>query len=530
MEWLLKTSWLNCGFVKRYCANLSKLNLMTPMKTVKLLFATLIFALCYSNVNAQQTNETQRQISLEECIEMALKHNLDIQIERLNPAIQRSILESSYGVYDPLLTLGYNRIGFNNPGDYQQTWWGPLKQRAGEREYNDYLYSTVEGKLPFGTYYSIPIEYNRSFGSDTLWDTYTGIIGIELRQPLLKGAMIDEERWTIMVEKKNLKMTEQFLQFQIMYIISLVEQAYYELIYAKENVRVQETALAFAERLYKDNLAKVKAGALIPRDEKFAESEVAMRKADILEAMHLVTLQESILKNLMTDDLENWKNVRLIPAAPLIAVPQKFDIQESWRLGLSQRPDIMQLKTSVQISDLDIRFYKNQKLPDVSLVGRYGHNALSTKAENMFADSWSPRYPDYMYGVEVVFPWSNREVKAKLRQSKEMREQAELMVKKLEQEVMVQIQDAISFAKTSYDRIDATRQSRIAAEIAVAVEEKKYQNGASTAYLVLEYQNNLVMARLAEVRALVDYNIALSTLAFGEGTILDKLKIKIDFE
>jgi outer membrane protein TolC len=342
--------------------------------------------------------------------------------------------------------------------------------------------------------------------------------------------MIDPERWMIMVNKKNLKMSEQFLQFQIMYIISLVEHAYYELIYAKENVKVQETALAFAERLYKDNLAKVKAGALIPRDEKFAESEVAMRKADILEAMHLVKLQESILKNLMVDDLENWKDVRIVPAAPLIAIPQKFDIQESWQLGLSQRPDIMQLKTSVQISDLDIRYYKNQKLPDLSLVGRYGQSAISTGAENMFADSWSPRYPDYMYGVEVVFPWSNREVKAKLRQSKEMREQAELMVKKLEQEVMVQIQDAVSFAKTSYDRIEATRQARIAAEIAVAVEEKKYQNGASTAYLVLEYQNNLVLARLAEIRALVDYNKALTSLAFGEGTILDKLKIKIDFE
>jgi len=148
----------------------------------------------------------------------------------------------------------------------------------------------------------------------------------------------------------------------------------------------------------------------------------------------------------------------------------------------------------------------------------------------MFADSWSPRYPDYLYGVEVVFPWSNREVKAKLRQSKEMREQAELRVKKLEQDIMVQIQDAISFAKTSYDRIDATRQARIAAEIAVAVEEKKYQNGASTPYLVLEYQNNLVLARLAEIRALVDYNKALVSLAFGEGTILDKLKIKIDVE
>ncbi|MGC8743559.1 MAG: TolC family protein [Verrucomicrobiia bacterium] len=497
------------------------------MKTVRGLIAVIL--LIGFGALAQQTNEVQRQISLEECIEMALKHNLDIQIERLNPKIRQSILEASQAVYDPLISMGYSREHMESPGKYIDFFGSPLKVEGGHDNY-DNLNLSVTGKLPFGTTYSVPIEYTRQYGSSFPWDQYGGSVGIQLRQPLLKDAAIDSERWTILVNKKNLKVSEFGLRYQMINVISAVRQAYYELVYARENVKVQEKGLELAERLYKDNVAKVKAGVLLPMDEKLAESEVATRRSDLINAWHLVTVQENMLKNMVVDDLDSWKDVRLVPAEPLIAIPQRFDLQESWRIGLASRPDLAQMKISVEIRDLDIRYYKNQKLPDVSLVGQYANSAINTGASGAFADSWTPRYPNYVYGVEVVFPWSNKQVKAKLRESKEMREQAELMVKKLEQDIMVQIQDAISLAKSSFERVDATRKARLYAEAALDAEEKKYQNGKSTSFFVLQYQRDLIAARLAEMRALVDYNKALTALAQAEGTILDRLNIKIDFE
>ncbi|MCX7872026.1 MAG: TolC family protein [Verrucomicrobiae bacterium] len=498
------------------------------MKSIRwlILLATLVFAF---QIGAQETNYVQRSISLEECIEMALKHNLDIQIMKLNPEIQRSILEFSKGVYDPVIKLGYNRTMETDPGNIKDFFGTPVREDR-TRNHFDNVYTSVEGKLPSGTMYSIPLEFNRSFGGTLPFDTYNGTIGIELRHPLLKNSSIDSERLAILVNKKNIKVSEFSLRYQVMTVVSTVEIAYYDLIFARENVKVMEKALELAEQLYKDNMAKVKAGVLLPLDEKQAESEISMRKSDLLRAWHLVYTTENLLKNLMTDDLEQWKNVRLIPTAPLIAVPQKFDLQESWRTGLSLRPDLAQLKTGVEINDLNIRFYKNQKLPDVSLVGRYGSSAIHTGAESMFADTWSQRNPDYIYGIEVVFPWSNKQTKAKLRESRQLREQSELQVKKLEQDIMVQIQDAISLAKTSFDRIDATRRARIFAEAALENEIKKLQNGKSTSFFVLQFQRDLIAARVAEIQALVDYNKALTTIATAEGSILDKLKIKLDFE
>lgn len=504
------------------------------MKTVRWLILLVAFVFAFQ-LRAQQTNEVQRSISLEECIEMALKHNLDIQISKLDPEIQRSILEFSKGVYDPVITLGYNRVMQTSPGEIQNFFGTPMRVGGGDHYYQDSLYTSVSGKLPFGTMYSIPLEFDRTFGgpgTGTRYngDVYAGNIGIELRHPLLKNSSIDSERLTIQINKRNIKISEHALKYQIMMVASMVELTYYDLMFARENVKVMEKALELAEQLYHDNVAKVKAGVLLPLDEKQAESEVSMRKADLLNAWHLVYTTENLLKNLITDDLENWKNVRLIPTAPLIAVPRQFDLQESWRAGLTLRPDLAQLKTGVEINDLNIRFYKNQKLPDLSLVGRYGSSAIHHGAESMFADTWSQRNPDYMYGIEIVFPWSNKQAKAKLRESRQLREQNELRVKKLEQDIMVQIQDAISLAKSSFDRIEATRKARLFAEAALDAETKKLQNGKSTSFFVLQFQRDLIAARVAEIQALVDYNKALTTLATAEGTILEQLKIKLDFE
>lgn len=498
------------------------------MKNIKWLIIT-VAVVGALGVYAQNTNEVKRQVSLEECIEMALKNNFDLQIERLNPKIQQSILEASEGVYDPVVSLGLNQRYNHSAGKFVDFFGSPIKIE-GSRNYFENLSLGVQGKLPFGMSYNIPLEWERQHGTSFPFDQYTGTVGIELRQPLLKDAAIDTERWQILVNKKNLKISEQGLRLQLINVISSVQLAYYELLYALENVKVQEKALELAEKLYANNVAKVKAGALPPLDEKQAESEVAMRKADLLNAWHLVKIQENMLKNLIVNDLESWQNVRLVPTAPLVAVPQRFDLQESWRTGLSLRPEIAQLKLMVERQDLDIQFYKNQKLPDVSLVGRYGNSAIHTGAEGVFADTWSQKHPNYLYGVEVIFPWSYKQVKAKLRQSREMREQAELQVKKLQQDIMVQIENAISLAKTSYDRVEATRQARIYAEAALDTEEKKLQNGKSTSFFVLQFQRDLTAARVAEIRALVDYNQALTRLAQAEGSILDKLNIKIEWK
>jgi outer membrane protein TolC len=495
---------------------------------------------------AQTTNVTLRTISLDECIEMALQNNFALRIERYNIELVRSDLKQAETLYDPLFnfrTRSAQRTSLNQA-------WSVIGERTVAKDHvnRDIMEFEVSGLGPMGLSYNLPLQFERTFGPnfkwleqdlskfpfityhDRLYKEYRATAAVELRQPLLKDFLIDGARRTVMVSKKLLKMSEYTYQVRMMEIITAVRLAYCDLIFARESVKVQEKALELAEKLLNDNKAKVRAGTLPPLDEKQAESQVAITRADLLSARQFLMTQENLLKNLITRDLPEWKNISLVPTELLVAVPEALDVQESWRTGFIKRPDLAQLRVDLERRDIEIRYRKNQTLPDLSLITSYGHNALGNGAEDLLYDVHKDKSPFYYYGIELSFPLGNREAKYRLAQRKDERAQAELVVQQLQQNIMVQIDDAISSAKSSFDRVAATRQASEYAELAWQAEQKKLENGKSTSFFVLQFQRDLTTARSQEIRALADYNKALARVAQAEGTALERLKINVQFK
>jgi len=495
------------------------------------------------SISAQTTNLTVRTISLNECIEMALHHNFDLRIERYNIEIARLDLRQLETVYDPQVSIESRQT---RNATLNQTFF-PDNQPTMGRSYDvtdsaDFLLSGIG---PMGMTYTLtPLSIRRNYGPNRTYRSmdwtgtsfnktyteYSGTAEIQLQQPLLRNFLIDGPRRDIMVSKKYLKMSEFNHRGRMIEIITLVRQAYYDLIFARENVTVQEKALELAQKLQSDNKAKVKAGTLPPLDEKQAESQVATTRADLLTARQLVGVQENLLKNMITRDLSAWKKVSLLPSESLVAVPEVFDVQESWRIGLSKRPDLAQLRVDVDRRDIEIRYRKNQALPALNLVGNYGHAALGTGTEDVLRGVNRNQSSYYFWGFELRFPWGSRQAKFNLQQARDQRAQAELFVQQLQQNIMVQIDDAINTAKTGFDRVAATRQAREYAEMALDAEQKKLENGKSTSFFVLQFQRDLTAARSLEIQALADYNKALATVAQAEGTTLERLKLNVEFK
>src|SRR5207249_6057115 len=224
--------------------------------------------------------------------------------------------------------------------------------------------------------YSLTTNYAGTISGLTPSEVSSGNIGfLQLRQPVLKNFWIDSTRLTIAINKRNLKISELDLRFQIMNTVTAVEQAYYNLIFALENVKVQEKALELAERLQSENKKKVEIGVLAPLDEKQAEAQVAQSRADLLAARNTLAIQQNVLKNLLTDDYKAIHDTELIPAESLVAVPQSFNLQESWEKGLSSRPDLLQQRLTLEKQGYIVRFQRNQLFPQLDLVGTYGFNA-----------------------------------------------------------------------------------------------------------------------------------------------------------
>lgn len=471
---------------------------------------------------AATPEQSVRELTLNECIEMALAHNLDIRIQQQNPMMDRFTLEGSYSAWDPRFTTRVSHSFNSSPGgtDAQGR---PLPSREIN---NESISPGLSGALPTGLTYDLSsggsFQDNNNVSSE-----YTSSAVITVTQPLLKNMWIDDARRSILINRRTIKSSELGVNLQAMNTVAAVEQAYYDLIFAEENVKVQTSALELAQRLLDENKKRVEVGALAPLDEKQAESQVAARQADLITANRQLSDQENALKRIIMDDFSAWRPVYIKPKDKLLPIAQTFDVQESWRLGIDARPDLAQSRIDLEKQDIQLRYTRNQLFPSLDLFGSFGQNGLGPNAGNVIRDIQEGENPRHSYGIMLTIPLGNRAARSAHNTAKAYKEQLLLRYKKLEQDTIVNIDNSVRLAQANYEQIDATRKAREYAEAALDAEQKKLANGKSTSFVVLQLQRDLTSARSAEIRALADYNKALSQLSLNEGTTLKRNNLEV---
>ena len=296
-------------------------------------------------------------------------------------------------------------------------------------------------------------------------------------------------------------------------------------------MKVQEKALELAVRLAQENKKRVEVGTLAPLDEKQAVAQAAGARADLLQAQRALAASENAFKRLLTDRFSELQPVELLPSDPLLAPVQAFNLQDSWNRGLTQRPDLLQAKLDLEKQGVILKYNRNQLFPELDLTGTYGHSAGGSEIREFsqgFDEIRMGNKPFYSYGAQISFPLGNTIPRSNYRISRMQLDQLVLGVKKLEQDILVVIDDAIKLAKASYERIQATREQREAAEAALDAEQKKLENGKSTNFEVLRLQRDLTSARYAEINALTEYNRNLAQLSLFEASTLERNKIDIN--
>jgi len=505
------------------------------MRPVAIALGTIL-AVSALTGNAQQ-REKVRALSLGECIRVALEHNLDIQIGRLDPQLAGFSLSGSYGSYDPTLSFNATHRYNLDPGGLDEQ----FRAYAGRESETDSVGASLGGLLPWGLNYSLGTSFSDNYGNLPLFDTNGVVIGrlpfdsansslgvFTMRQPLLKNFWIDSPRLQIFLNKKNLKISELGLRNQIITTVTEVEAAYYNLIYADENVKVQQKALELAERLVAENRRRVEVGALAPLDEKQAESQAAASRANMLDAEASRQTAERVLKALLSDDYNEWMDVRIEPTEALLALPSTLNRQESWRRGMEQRPDLLQARINVEKQTRVVSFQKNQLYPQLDLVGSFGYSGSEQEVSGAYSQIWDQDNPSYSYGVSVSIPLANTSERYSYKSAKVTKEQLQLQLRKLEQTILITIENAMADARISYERVSVTHQATQYADDALRAEQTKLEKGKSTSFVVLQLQSNLTAARSAEIRALADYNIALARLAQNEGDTLARRNIDLE--
>ena len=296
---------------------------------MKIIGASLIIAASLAGAGAQTNAPAVRALSLADCLTEAVRHNFDVRVERYEPEKSKAGLSAAYAGYDPLLNFStaheHNRYGGASTNGFAS---------------DNFFKSDLGGSLPlFGTTY----DFFGSAQDTTSRENTAGSMGVKLTQPLLKNFWIDNTRLLISAAKNNLKLSEQGLRQQLITTVTAVENAYYELIFARENVNVQQQALALAEKQLADDKIRVQYGTMaesggtIEQD----EAQVAQSRANLIAAQFTLASDQNALKNLITDDYSQWHGIAIEPAAKLEATPQSFDLQQSWNQALTQHEPLI---------------------------------------------------------------------------------------------------------------------------------------------------------------------------------------------
>jgi len=498
-------------------------------------------------LNGVWAQPKEKSLSLEDCILKTMRNNLSVAVEVLNPELADISVTRAKEKFIPSLSFGY---GTENTNSASFSWIDAAEQIT--TQFNDYAAQFVQ-LIPTGAELSVSLyayknDTNRKF--QTINPRYGSTLYFNFTQPLLKNFGFKVNRKEIIIAQNNRDISENQLQTVLLDTIYNVEEAYWNLVYNIENLKVKKQSLELAQDLLAKNKREVEVGTTAPIEILSAQSEVATREADILQAEAMVENSKDLLKTIinLAAEEEEEEDIEVIPVDKPTSEKREVTLEEALGVALENRPDLRASKIDVKSKEINLSHAKNQLLPDLSLRASYWSPGISgtqllyldndpfsgvvidtipgTSSEAL-KDTFKFRYKNWFVGVTLSIPLKTFLSRAEHAQAKTDLDQSVLKLKNQEQQIFLEIKTAVRTVQTDYKRVEAYRVARELAEKKLEAEEKKFKVGLTTNYIVLQYQRDLADAQSAELRAVIDYNLSLARLDKTLGMTLKNRNIRI---
>jgi outer membrane protein TolC len=469
-----------------------------------------------------------RRLSIDEAVRLALEQNLSLQVQRLNPQIQELAVTQAKTFWTPQLSSTISNANSTSPIS------SFLSGASSQLVSKNFRASVQESQsLPwYGSNYSVAWTNTRNADNSVFSSPNPSLassLEFSFTQPLLRNFKIDGNRQQVLISKKNREMSDVQLRQTVLATVRNVKSAYWDLAYAFDNLKVQQQSLDIARESLRDNKSRVAVGTMAPIDIVEAEAEVARNEEAVIVAEAQITRAEDALRQIVFDPKvpDFWGMTFELTDAPVFRA-RDVDLDAAVRAALDQRTDILNMRKQLESADINIRYYKNQALPDVSVKAGYGTSGQGG-TEYAFDNSFPPvvtgvvdrgwgsvlsqmfgnDFHNWSLAVTIGYPLGRSNAQAALAMAQVSRSQSELQLKNLELSVATQVRETARTLNTNRKRVEATRVSRELAERKLAAEQKKFEAGMSTNFQVIQAQRDLATARNSELQAVLDYNRSL---------------------
>lgn len=473
------------------------------------------------------------RLSLEECIGIALQSNPDLQVVAFEPEKSAADILASKGEFDPMASGMFTYMESSQQASAEYRLFGGI---SSIEMYRANWQFGLAGKLQWGTMYNVQFDLDKSESTyNRFIEEYNGGLTLTITQPLLRGRGTKANLARIKIAKLARDMSDLAVQQAVMETVAQVIKSYWDLVGAYESLRVQEEALANAERLLEISQKRFDIGTAAAIEVLQAKAGVATRQSEFISARSRIMDAEDLLKQMLNMRDEGlFSSKRIVPtdrpSAPEIDI-EEFKVideklEESIQLALERRPELQSAEIEIQSAEIERGRASNDLLPKVDVTGGVYQGARDHYLREIFYGVRDRSDNFYTYGVQGSLPIGNRAARGQYTRANLSARQAESRLEKTKQEVMLKVRMAMRALKTSQILIESNQEARKLQETNVAAEEKRLQLGVSTSYRVLQIQQDLTLAQTQEVSSRIAYEKALVDLRLAEGSILDQLGVE----
>jgi len=552
----------------------------------------------------QLIHDGKLELTLQDAVELALENSMDIAVQRYYPWIaDASILKAKAGgsgyatpggnfasstaflpslSYDPTVTstvlIDDRSTPVNNPL-ISGTGASGVSTLATLQTHTTQFNDQVTRGFETGT--NLTVSWNNSRTSSTstanLFNpAVQSTLTIGFSQALLNGFGIAVNTRNIRIANNNRKIADwAFAQLAITTITNTIT-AYWELVYARANVKVDEQAMTVSQKLYNDNKKQLDAGTMAPLDVTRAQSELATDRQNLIVARTVQLQDEQILKNAITKDplAPDVVDVEIIttdqPTQP--AVIENPSFEESLKEAFAKRPELQEQLYNLKNADIDIQATRNALLPSLTLSGQYSSVGLAgnspIKGAAVLSSSGVPivdgngkpitvdingvatpifeplstspvtgtndqgfttsqsqifhnRFPDYSAQLTLSLPLRNRSAQADSARAILSQRQQEAVLQQLKNAALLDVRNTYIALTQDRAQVDAASEARQLQQETFDAEQKKYRLGASTVYNVILTQRDLIAAQGTELRALANLEEAKANYERALGRTLE---------
>jgi len=491
----------------------------------------------------------ERRVTLAQVVEAVLANDTSLAISRISLESSGHSVTAAKGHFDPV--FGFD-IAKSKASTAMASALGNASGRLVNKEFS--FSPKVSGNTPWlGSNYSLTFsdakqENDMMFNS--LDPQYSTSLTFDFTQPLWRGLRIDAGRRALLVARKNKDLSFEQMRLDTIERVTQAVQYYWELAYAWQNLEVQREAVRLAEAQFASNRRQAEEGLLAPIEVVAAQTQVATFQQSLGSAQQVLASAENNLKQMMAGDRSDplWQDA-LVPDTPLDDDAEPPDFAKALEQALASRPELVASDLDIDLNRINQKFYNDLKKPQVNAVVTFGLQGLSGLEKpdaisivgsssipahlvgdngQSLSNLWEGRYPTAKVGISVSLPLRNREAAGNAAVAKA--EGRRLVAAKRQKEMYVEadVRNALEQWHSTRVRYDAAVIARKAAEEQYESEQRQFQAGTSTMFLVFQRQSSFISARSSEVRARADLAEAIANTDRAVARTLETHGIKLE--